>query len=237
VTFVRERLSPTSYLGLHLTVGLAISAIFVWIFSGITEDILTRDPLVVVDQWVLNHILYFRTPAVTGILIIFTRLGSWQIIAIGSLVIITCLLFKKRIDELLSFIVAILGGNLLFLIFKMAIDRVIPIPETTFIKAVGWSFPSGHAVMSVIFYGMISYFLIRETRYWKLHVLTAMVSLSVVFLIDVSRIYLQVHYLSDVIAGYAGGLFRLTMCITGLEVYRKKQNHEPYRRNTNVFKE
>jgi len=237
VTFVRERLSPTSYLGLHLTVGLAISAIFVWIFSGITEDILTRDPLVVVDQWVLNHILYFRTPAVTGILIIFARLGSWQIIAIGSLVIITCLLFKKRIDELLSFIVAILGGNLLFLIFKMAIDRVRPIPETTLIKAVGWSFPSGHAVMSVIFYGMISYFLIRETRSWKLHVLTAMASLFVVFLIGVSRIYLQVHYLSDVIAGYAGGLFWLTMCITGLEVYRKKQNHEPYRRNTNVFKE
>ncbi len=62
VAFVRERLSPVSYLGLHLTVGLAVSVVFAWIFGGITEDILAGDPFVFVYQWVLNHILYFRTP-------------------------------------------------------------------------------------------------------------------------------------------------------------------------------
>ncbi len=72
VSFVRERLSPRSYLGIHLTVGLAISAAFVWIFGGITENILTGNPFVAVDQSVLNRVLHFRTPPVTDIMTVIT---------------------------------------------------------------------------------------------------------------------------------------------------------------------
>jgi membrane-associated phospholipid phosphatase len=222
VAFVKERLSPASYLGLHLTVGLMISVVFAWIFGGITEDILTGDPFVLVDQWVLNHVLYFRTPVVTNIMMIFTQLGGWAVITTGSLVVTIYLLFRKRIDNLMAYIVAILGGNLLFLILKMVIHRGRPISETSLITAGGWSFPSGHAVMSVIFYGMVTYFIVRYIRSWRLRVFITMAVVFAVFLIGFSRIYLQVHFLSDVIAGYAGGFFWLTVCITGLEVYRRK---------------
>ena len=148
--------------------------------------------------------------------------GGWKAITIGRLSVIIYLLFKKRMDYLLAYVTAILGGNVLFLILKMVIHRVRPISETSLIGVAGWSFPSGHAAMSVIFYGMISYFMMRETESWKLGVLTAVTALFVVFLIGFSRIYLQVHYLSDVVAGYVGGLFWLTICLTGLEVYGKK---------------
>jgi membrane protein DedA with SNARE-associated domain/membrane-associated phospholipid phosphatase len=222
VSFVKERLSPASYLGLHLTLGLAISVVFAWVFGGITEDILTGDPFVLVDQWVLNHILYFRTSLVTQIMIIFTQLGDWKAITIGSLAVIIYLLFKKRIEYLLAYVVAILGANILFLILKIVIHRVRPISKTPLIKAEGWSFPSGHSVMSVIFYGMITYFIVRGIRSWEPRVFIVMTAMFLVFLIGFSRIYLQVHYLSDVLAGYVGGLFWLTICVTGLEVYRKK---------------
>ncbi len=53
VEFIVQRLSPRSYLGLHLTVGLSVSVVFFRIFGGITEDIFTGDPFVAVDQWVL----------------------------------------------------------------------------------------------------------------------------------------------------------------------------------------
>jgi membrane protein DedA with SNARE-associated domain/membrane-associated phospholipid phosphatase len=222
IAFLRERLSPTSYLGLHLTVGLAISAIFAWIFGGITEDILTGDPFVFVDQWVLSHVLYFRTPLVTDLMIIFTQLGGWVVITMGSLIMTTCLLFKRRMNYLMTYIVAILGGNLLFLMLKMAIHRSRPSSETALIKVGGWSFPSGHAVMSVIFYGIIAYFIVRSIRSWNLGVLIVMAGGFIVFIIGFSRIYLQVHYLSDVLAGYASGFFWLVICITGLEVYSRK---------------
>jgi undecaprenyl-diphosphatase len=222
VAFVKERLSPAGYLGLHLTVGLAISVVFAWIFGGITEDILTGDPFVLVDQWVLNHVLYFRTPVVTNIMMVFTQLGNWKAVTIGSLAVVVYLLFKKRIDYLLAYAAAMLGGNVLFLILKMVIHRARPISETTLMKAVGWSFPSGHAVISVIFYGMIAYFIVRSIRSWRQRVFMMVAAMFVVFLIGFSRIYLQVHYLSDVLAGYAAGLFWLTICLTGVEAYRKK---------------
>lgn len=222
VAFISERLSPTSYLGLHLTVGLAISAVFIWILSGITEDILTGDPFVVVDQWVVNQILHFRSPLVTDTMLIVTQLGGWKVITVGSILIIIYLAVRKRIDRLLCYVAAILGGNFLFLTLKMTIHRVRPISETSLINVAGWSFPSGHSVMSVIFYGMLSYFILRETQSWRLRVFAALTALFVVFLIGFSRIYLQVHYLSDVVAGYAGGFFWLSICLTGLEVYKKK---------------
>ncbi|GBE00124.1 inner membrane protein YghB [bacterium BMS3Abin07] len=222
VLFIRERLSPGSYLGLHLTVGLGISAVFVWIFGGITEDILTGDPFVVVDQWVLNHILYFRTPMVTGFMIGFTHLGGGIMVMTGSLVIIAFLLFKRRFDYLVTYISSIIGGSLLVYVLKIAIQRPRPISGTSLISAWGWSFPSGHAMMSVIFYGMITYFISRDIRSWRLRILLAIIAGFVVFLIGFSRIYLQVHYLSDVLAGYTGGFFWLSICITGLEAYRKK---------------
>ncbi len=132
------------------------------------------------------------------------------------------LLFKKRIDYLLAYVVAILGGTALFFVLKMVIHRVRPISRISLVNVAGWSFPSGHSMMSAIFYGTLSYFVLQKTKSWRLRVLTALAALFVVFLTGFSRIYLQVHYLSDVIAGYAGGLFWLTICLTGFEVYKKK---------------
>jgi len=222
VFFVRERLSPESYLGLHLTVGLAISAAFVWIFGGITEDILTGDPFVAVDTWVLTHVLYFRTPLVTGVMIAFTELGGIAAIIIVSLAVGTYLLSRKRFDYLITYIIAIIGGGLLVAVLKKAVHRMRPVTEFPLISIGGWSFPSGHAMMSVIMYGMITYFVCRDMRSWKLRGGLVTATGFVVFMIGLSRIYLQVHYLSDVLAGYAGGMFWLSVCITGLEVYRKK---------------
>ena len=222
IEFIKERLSPGSYLGLHLTVGLVLSGIFVWIFGGITEDILNGDPIVEFDLWVLNNVLYFRAPAVTKFMVIFTHLAGEAAIAAGSLAAITYSLLRKRLDYLIGYISAILGGGALLLALKVFVHRARPITKSSLISAGEWSFPSGHATMSVVFYGIILYFLVRNIGSWKLRVFTATATAFIIFLLGLSRIYLQVHYMSDVIAGYALGLFWLTICITALEIYRKK---------------
>ncbi len=223
VAFIKERLSPGSYLGLHLTMGLAFSAIFVWIFGGITEDILTGDPIITVDLWVLNNVLYFRTPAITKFMVIFTHLAGEAAIAAGSLGAVAYSLVKKRFDYLIAYISAILGGGILLLVLKVAVHRIRPVSGASLISAGGWSFPSGHAMMSVVFYGMILYFALRNVSSWRLRVFMVMTTAFIIFLLGLSRIYLQVHYMSDILAGYTGGLFWLTVCITALEIYRKRE--------------
>jgi membrane protein DedA with SNARE-associated domain/membrane-associated phospholipid phosphatase len=224
--FIKERLSPRGYLGLHLTIGLIVSAIFVWIFGGITEDILTGDPLVAVDRWVISHVLYFRTPFVTDFMRSVTFFGSGLTITIASMVVIGFLVLRKRFDYLIRYVVTIAGGSMLITLLKALIHRPRPLPESMLTQARGWSFPSGHVMMSVIFYGVLAYFIILALRSWRLQVFTGMLVAFLVFLVGLSSIYLQSHYLSDVIAGYVGGLFWLSVCITGLEVYRRAKSKE-----------
>lgn len=219
--FIRQRLSPGGYLGLHLTVGFMASTVFVWIFGGITEDVLTGDPLVTVDEWVLEQVHFFRTPLATGIMTALTALGGGRVMAACALAVALYLLFKKRFDDLLTYLTAILGGSVLSFILKTAVHRIRPNAGFALIQIGGWSFPSGHAMMSIIFYGMLAYLFIRRTHSWRLQVLAVSAAGFIVFLIGFSRIYLGVHYLSDVLAGYAGGLFWLTVSITGLETYKR----------------
>ena len=230
ILFVKERLSPRGYMGLHLTIGFAASAVFVWIFACLTEDILTGDPFIRADHWVLDHVLYFRTPAVTHFMTITTYLGGALVIGIGSLFLGAYLLFvKEKLNYAVTYVVAIGGGSVLVSILKAAIRRARPTPQVPVITVGGWSFPSAHSMMSVIFYGMIVYFTMRKVYSWRLRALATTAAGFLIFLIGLSRIYLQVHYLSDVLAGFAGGLFWLTVCITGLEIYTKKtaaQDHE-----------
>ena len=223
--FLRKRLSPEGYLGLHLTVGLLLSAICVWIFGKITDDVVEGEPLVSIDQWVLNHVLYFRNSSLTEIMLFFTQFGEWITIAIASIAIVIFLIVKKLYGAIIGYVIAVIGGGALDYILKRAIHRTRPIGDTTLIDVGGFSFPSGHAMLSMVFYGMVSYFIIRQIRQWKFRLLVVVAMGFVIFLIGFTRIYLQVHYLSDVIAGFAGGLFWLTICVTGLEIYRKRKLH------------
>jgi membrane protein DedA with SNARE-associated domain/membrane-associated phospholipid phosphatase len=221
VAFVGERLSPEGYLGAHLTAGLIVSAIFVWIFGGITEDVLTGDPLVAVDRWVSERVHYFRSPLTTAFLTAFTALGGSGAITAGGLIVAVYLLLRKRFVELIIYVTAMVGGSVLVFILKTAVHRLRPHTGITLIQIGGWSFPSGHAMMAIIFYGMLAYLFIRKSQSWRLMVFAVSAAGFMVFMIGLSRIYLNVHYLSDVLAGYAGGLCWLTVSITGIEAYNR----------------
>ncbi len=227
VGFLTERLSPRHYLGLHLTLGLVLCAVLAWIFGSVTEAVLTGEPLAAVDRAVLEYVLYFRTPHVTRFMLAYTRLGGpYAVISAGAVVSVV-LAVKRRFDYLSGFLAAIAGASVIDLALKAAVRRPAPIVENHLIILQGWSFPSSHAMTSVVFYGMIGYFLAREMKSLRLRLLIALVFVFNAFLIGFSRIYLQAHYLSDVLAGYAGGFFWLTVCVTGLEVYRKRAGVKP----------
>ncbi|HEX6922907.1 MAG TPA: phosphatase PAP2 family protein, partial [Bacillales bacterium] len=86
------------------------------------------------------------------------------------------------------------------------------------IEVTGYSFPSGHAMGSFVFYGMLGYFFILFLKSEYLKAGSTLLMAGLIFMIGFSRVYLGVHYPSDVLAGFAAGGAWLTICIIGLKV-------------------
>jgi membrane-associated phospholipid phosphatase len=219
-----KKLSARFYLIFHFITGFILSVLFVWLFGVITESIPSGHSFVLEDQWVIEHVLFFRTTLVTSVMEAVTNLGGIKFILPCSIVATAYFLFKRYYNQAAGLAAAVLGGILLNNLLKIMIHRPRPLSETTLVTVYGWSFPSGHAMNSMIFYGIIAYLLVREIRSWGAKAVIIMIALCVVVIIGLSRIYLQVHYLSDVIAGFAGGLFWLSVCITGMEMVKKRDN-------------
>src|SRR5690606_2482850 len=97
-----------------------------------------------------------------------------------------------------------IGGGLLNSFLKHSFERERP-EINPGIDAIGFSFPSGHAMGAMIFYGFIGYILIRSQRRKRIKLLLSVILILFIFLIGISRVYLQAHYITDVIAGYAAG--------------------------------
>ncbi len=217
--FIERRFSPDVYLGLHLTAGLLASVLFIWIFGSITEEVLEYDTLVKVDHWITGHISSIRSPLADRAMVVVTQFGGRNVLPLGTVAVIGLFLAMRRYVLAAGFLIANAGGYLLVVILKMTIQRERPFTEYTHLEVAGFSYPSGHAMMAVIFYGMLAYFIIRAVQSMMMRVFIVCIAALVITMIGFSRIYLGVHYISDVAAGFAGGLFWLSVCITGIEVY------------------
>jgi membrane protein DedA with SNARE-associated domain/membrane-associated phospholipid phosphatase len=220
-SFVAARFR-TEYLGLHLTIGMGLSLGALWLFGGVAEDIIHHDPLTQFDLTIADALHRHASP--TGVMIakVASFVGSPVFIAALGLVLVGVLLVRRQYPLLVGWVVALAGGSLLDVALKHLFHRTRPSWDLRLLTARGWSFPSGHAMGSLVAYGMLAYILVREVhaRRQKAAVITGAIVLTI--LIGLSRLYLGVHYFSDVIGGYAAGVVWLTACISGLEIVRRR---------------
>ena len=221
-TFVAARFARGEYLGLHLTIGFVISVAGLWLFGGITEDVIHHDPLTQFDVTLLNWLHGHATPAGYAIFNAITLLGSPVTVTILALGVGLLLAARREWILLGSWLAAFAGGGLLDEVLKLVIQRPRPAYAAAFLHHHSWSFPSGHAMGSLIGYGMLAYVLVVlwiHPRRTQISVVLGAALLIVA--IGLSRLYLGVHYFSDVVGGYAAGLLWLSACISGLEVARR----------------
>jgi membrane-associated phospholipid phosphatase len=221
--FVARRFKPGQYLGLHLTIGLAISISALWVFTSLTQAILKRSLLTQFDVSLLQWLHARNTNVGLDVFFAISAFGSpLALILVGLLIAVV--LARRRLWFLLSgWLAALLGAGVLDKVLKQAVGR----PRPTYAYAVhtyGFGFPSGHAMASLIAYGMATYLVltlwIERPLAQKALVLTAV---GLVLSIGLSRLYLGVHYFTDELAGYAAGAFWLSACITGLEISRRRR--------------
>jgi membrane-associated phospholipid phosphatase len=128
----------------------------------------------------------------------------------------------RRWTLLWTWIVAVAGSALLNQLLKRIFQRPRPHFAHPLLVETSYSFPSGHAMESFVAYGTLAYLaVVLWLRSWEARVAAVCGAALVVVLIGFSRMYLGVHYFSDVVAGYAAGGVWLSALITGAETMRR----------------
>jgi membrane protein DedA with SNARE-associated domain/membrane-associated phospholipid phosphatase len=218
-----RRLTPGQYLGLHLTIGLLGAACCLWLFGGLAEDLLTGDPIVRFDRALDDYLHARATPPLTTFFLIVTALGSIEAMVLLGVVVAVFLAWRRRWVLLGSWLAAVAGSALLNQVLKGLFARPRPHFEHPLLVETSYSFPSGHAMEAFVVYGMLAYFTVLALRSWESRVAVIFGAALLVVLIGFSRMYLGVHYLSDVLAGYAAGGVWLSALITGAETIRRSK--------------
>lgn len=226
--FVAARFARGEYLGLHLTIGLVISLGALWLFGVITEDVVTHDSLTQFDLVVLHSLRAHSTPAGDRIFSAITLLGEPVTMAVIGFVVSVVLTVRRLWLALTGWLATFAGGAAIDAVLKQVIHRPRPIGAELFLHHFSYSFPSGHAMGSTFGYGMLAYLLVT---YWtargRVRVAIVAAAFVLIIAIGVSRLYLGVHYFSDVMGGYAAGTLWLAACISGVEVARRQPRVEP----------
>ncbi len=205
----------------EILLGLTLLLFSIFIFADITKDTLIDREVVKFDTEVSQSIYSYRTPVVTEVMKFISLMGADFMIACATVILIILTFKKHKRESLIFSLIFILGAGLNLLlkeIFQRPRPNIDPLLTLT-----SYSFPSGHAMNSFIFYAVISYFTFHFTRSIKVTFLVGVVSAILVSLIGVSRVYLGVHYPSDVIAGFAAGLlwFVLVLLIERTIIFLK----------------
>jgi membrane-associated phospholipid phosphatase len=222
--FIRDRLSTREYLGLHLTLGLLFCAAAMRVFVEIIDDVRDHDRLAAFDQVILKRLHHEASPAGIEWAKIVSSLGSVAAFTWIGIVVAAVLMARKHRVLLAGWVSALAGGGILDWSLKVLFQRPRPSWRDPFVvyPPWSWSFPSGHAIESLLAYGMMAYLLIILMPGGLLpRILVAICAAALILTIGFSRLYLGVHYPSDILGGFTVGFGWLCVCVTGLESVRR----------------
>jgi len=205
ISFIKGFRLVWHFLGWRLLLGLSTAifslAIFVWladeVFEGETKNF---------DEAIRASIHQFASPALTEIMKIFSLLGSVAFLAaLGACVSIILILLRWK-RAVVLFLITMVGEILIELAMKSLFHRARPEPFFNYPLPSSFSFPSGHALGSFCFYGILAWLVAARLQNRALKIVIWTSAILLVALIGISRIYLGVHYPSDVAAGYLTAL-------------------------------
>lgn len=174
-----------------------------WLFLGIVEDVTSNDPLIQIDQLIYAALQGLRTAWGDRLMVAFTEAGG----AVGTIFLIAgvslFLAIKRRWRTLGYWLAAIGMAEIFVVLLKYTLQRARP--HNIYTGFAQFSFPSGHATSSIVAYGFLA-FLLACGKSDRSKMTITLLAAAVITLITFSRLYLGVHWFSDVLAGMSLGL-------------------------------
>lgn len=180
---------------------ILINILGLYLFAKMTEDVVNSELITKIDLLIYEYIEKIYTFNLTNIMIFISSVDNIYQIIITSIMLLAFLIYKKMYKEIIFFIISIVGTGFLFVLIKEMIRRERPL--SNLIEVSGYSFPSGHASLSTTLAFCVYLIFKDEVKYKKSFFLFLILYPLV---ISFTRVYLHVHYLSDVIAGIGLGL-------------------------------
>ena len=197
-----------------------ISIPFLLIILLITAKVIAGRELYIDKLAYQIFIEKLRNDKLTTFMKLATKLSNPEImIVIAIISIIICIKLIKNKKLSLGIILNLAGITIINQILKFIFRRERPIGYRL-IEMSGYSFPSGHAMVSLAFYGLLIYITKRLVKNKYLKILLITLNIAIIILIGVSRIYLGVHYLSDVLTGYSISIIYLLITTKLLNKYK-----------------
>lgn len=197
---------------------ILLMVIAVWIFK------VMKDELPLVDQWTRSIVPKVADTQLYTFFRWVTELGSVSFVlpfTIVMVVVIT-LLFRNWLPPV-TFGLGVLGSHLLNTIIKQLVARERP-SISALLNAEGHSFPSGHAMVSMVCYGLLAFFLVKKIQNATVIFLIQFGLALLIFLVGISRFFINVHYLTDITTGFILGYLCLVAIIYLYEKMEQNQS-------------
>jgi membrane protein DedA with SNARE-associated domain/membrane-associated phospholipid phosphatase len=219
--FVTGRLRPGRALGLALTLQLIALGLTGWAFGTLVNDVLAGQGATRVDGPITRALAERRVDWLTSVLHGLTELGgALVLIPVALLAGLVAFRLTRSWTPLLALSAALLGAVLLDDLVKQLVGRPRPDVPPLVATAGGYAFPSGHATQSVAVYGGLAYLTAGLVHSWRAKVALWTGALMVILLVGFSRVYLGVHWATDVFGGYALGAVWLAAVLVTVSAIR-----------------
>ena len=198
-----------------LTIGFVFGIVGVVLFAQLAEVVMEGDTQAL-DEYGLRWINSHQSEALDHVMIELTSLGNFAVVFVMLLVVSAFLWLSKHKLSVVLLALGVGGGFVANNILKMFFDRDRPSVFETKAEVVTNSFPSGHAMVSTIAYLSVAYLVGRLEPTPTMRRLTWALAALIILLVSISRMYLGVHYPTDVIGGIIAGIAWLGFVIAGM---------------------
>jgi membrane-associated phospholipid phosphatase len=206
----------------QIVLRIALILLGIGLFGAIAEDVILNGPLTRVDLSVNQFLKVHVKPSFGDLMQVISRTGS-ELIFVVSPPLALYLILRQRWRECNMLLLGVGGGETVNLLLKMLFARQKRPSAVSLTTLDDYMFPSGHAMVSFIFYGLVAYLVVRSVQSRRWRALISIALAVVVLLVGFSQLIVGGHYLSDVLGGYALGLVWLVLTISSVESLRRRQ--------------
>jgi membrane protein DedA with SNARE-associated domain/membrane-associated phospholipid phosphatase len=227
LAYVGRRLRPRAAFGLSVTVGLAAVAVIGWAFGMVVQDVISRKDLAGLDGTVYNYLLDHRDPSLTRASELVAFFGGTAVLTTLTMAVAALVWWRtRRPRDLMVPALAAAGSWVLVELIKVAVSRPPPPVADMLAGTPGFAFPSGQATRSAACLLTVAFVASSALQSWRSKVVVVTAAVSLAVLIGLSRLTLAVHWLTDVLGGWALGMLWFAVVMVLSEVAASLQHEE-----------